>query len=148
MRPAYPPPVYDRRLRRFGGFCVVEESMPSLLARRFIVASALAVVAAGLAVPCSPVDTAAAAPRDRPTVAELDRRIAAAARRLEVIVEQYNESRDDLRTNLTRQRALGSRIGPMTEDLRRRQDLIGGMAGQTYRRTVRGPAVALFGADD
>ena len=91
---------------------------------------------------------AAAARRDRPTVAELDRRIAAAARRLEVIVEQYNESRDDLRTNLARQRTLGSRIGPMTEDLQQRQELIGGMAGQTYRRTVRGPAVALFGSDD
>ena len=116
--------------------------MPS--PRRIIVALLLALLAApAIGAPAVATPTA-----DRPTIAELDKRITAAARRLEVIVEQYNDSREDLRTNLTRQRTLGARIGPMTRDLRQRQALMGGLAARTYQRTVRGPTVALFSADD
>jgi cell wall-associated NlpC family hydrolase len=85
---------------------------------------------------------------DRPSISELDKRITAAAHRLEVIVEQFNESRDDLRANLTQQRTLGAQMGPMTADLRQRQRLMSGLAARTYQRTMRGPAIALFSADD
>jgi cell wall-associated NlpC family hydrolase len=85
---------------------------------------------------------------DRPPAAELDRRIGAAARRLEVIVEQYNEAREDLTATLTRQRALGARLGPMTADLRERQNLVAGLVARTYQRTRSGPTIALFGSDD
>lgn len=128
--------------------------MPSLSVRRLILASVVAVAASGLAVPHTAppplIRTAATTvgKRDRPSIAELDRRITVAARRLEAIVEQYNDSRDDLRANLARQRTLGSQIGPMARDLERRQALVGDMADQTYRRTVNGPGVALFGSAD
>jgi cell wall-associated NlpC family hydrolase len=141
--------------------------VPILSARRLIVASALVVAAAGLAMPTSLAAPALAAPalaapalaapalaaralgapRDRST-AELDRRIEEASHRLEVIVEQYNESGDDLRANLARQRSLAAQVGPMAQDLQRRQGLIGELAGQTYRRTVHGPGVAMVGSSD
>ncbi|MEV7624197.1 C40 family peptidase [Actinoplanes sp. NPDC089786] len=105
---------------------------------RLIIVILLAAVALG-----SPAHAA-----DRPSTGELDQRITAAAHRLEVIVEQYNESREDLRANLARQRTLGARIGPMTEDLRQRRHLMSGLAARAYQRTVRGPTVALFSADD
>lgn len=85
---------------------------------------------------------------DRPPAAELDRRIGAAARRLEVIVEQYNEAREDLTATLARQRRLGARLGPMTADLREHQDLVDGLVARTYQRTRSGPTIALFGSDD
>jgi cell wall-associated NlpC family hydrolase len=84
---------------------------------------------------------------ERPTPAELDRRIAAAARRLEVIVEQYNGSREGLRAIRDQQDALGSRLMPMVVDLRHREALIGGLAARTYQRTRSGPTVALFTSD-
>jgi cell wall-associated NlpC family hydrolase len=99
----------------------------------------------------SPVTHPATAGRslrsDRPSTAELDRRIAAAARRLEVIVEQYNGSREDLRAIQSQQRTLGARLMPMTVDLRRREALIGGLAARTYQRTRSGPTVALITSD-
>ena len=84
---------------------------------------------------------------DRPPAAELDERIVSAAQQLEVIVEQYNDSREDLRSTATRQRNLGAQLAPMTVDLHERQDLIGGLVSRTYQRTRSGPTVALFGSD-
>ena len=83
-----------------------------------------------------------------PTPAQLDQRITAAARQLEVIVEQFNESRDDLRLTESRQRSLGARLAPMTDDLRTSQELIGRLVSRTYQRTRNGPTVALFATDD
>jgi peptidoglycan DL-endopeptidase CwlO len=131
----------------------------TLYARRTILALVLISVAAG----ASPVTPAAAVaayaapgavdarpvalPADRPTPAELDRRIMAAARRLETIVERYNDSREQLRAIRAEQRTLGSRLMPMTVDVRQREALIGGLAARTYQRTRNGPTVALFGSD-
>ncbi|WP_412748273.1 NlpC/P60 family protein [Krasilnikovia sp. M28-CT-15] len=102
----------------------------------------LAVLAAVLAV------TGAAPPRaasaDRPSGADLDRRIVAASRQLELVVEQYNDSRDGLAQTRVRSRALTGRLAPMQRDLRQRQRLIGGMAARTYQQTRSGPTMALL----
>jgi cell wall-associated NlpC family hydrolase len=80
----------------------------------------------------------------RPSRAELDRRIGDAARRLEVVIEEYNESRDDLRLTVARSRQLDGRLAPMTADLAERREHLGGLASETYRRTRSGPTLALF----
>ncbi|WP_412743248.1 NlpC/P60 family protein [Krasilnikovia sp. MM14-A1004] len=102
----------------------------------------LAVLAAVLAV------TGAAPPRaaraDRPSGADLDRRIAVASRQLEQVVEQFNDSRDDLAETRIRTRSLSGQLAPMQRDLRLRQRLIGGMARQTYQQTRSGPTLALL----
>jgi cell wall-associated NlpC family hydrolase len=84
---------------------------------------------------------------DRPSTAELDHRIAAAARRLEVIVEQYNGSREELRAIRAQQSTLSARLTPMAADLQRRETVIGGLAARTYQRTRSGPTVALITSD-
>jgi cell wall-associated NlpC family hydrolase len=141
---------------------------PTLIHCRAIIALVLGVTAAAAAPPAgasaawtqrrSTVVFATAGPaevvpraiaslrRDRPSAAELDKKIVAAARRLEVIVEQYNDSREDLHATQARQRSLGARLGPMTADLEERQALIGGLVNRTYQRTRSGPTVALFGS--
>ncbi|MEV4638405.1 NlpC/P60 family protein [Actinoplanes sp. NPDC049548] len=91
----------------------------------------------------------AASPRaDRPTAAELDKHIATASRRLEVVVEQYNNSREDLRGTQLRIAHLNSRLGPLTRELEQRQALVNGLMANTYQRTRSGPTVALFASDE
>lgn len=85
---------------------------------------------------------------DRPTAAELDKHIAAASRRLEVVVEQYNDSREELHTTQVRISRLNSRLGPMTRDLEQQQALVDGLMSNTYQRTRTGPTVALFASDE
>ncbi len=92
--------------------------------------------------------TAAGSSAERPSVAELDERITAAARQLEVLVERYNKVRDDLATTGAHTRQLGSRLAPMTADLAERREVLGGLASRTYQRTRSGPTAALFGADE
>ncbi|WP_306215614.1 C40 family peptidase [Actinoplanes sp. RD1] len=86
--------------------------------------------------------------KDRPTASELDKRITAAARRLEVVVEHYNNSRDDLRTTRSRIQQLNARLRPLTRELEQRQALMDALLARTYQRTRSGPTVALFAADD
>ena len=116
-----------------------------MITSRAIVTLVLALCAAGTAPPAPA--SAVAAFTDRPSTAELDRKIATAARQLEVIVEQYNDSREDLRTTQARQRSLGAQLAPMAAELNQRQALIGGLVNRTYQRTRSGPTVALFGSD-
>lgn len=71
----------------------------------------------------------------------------AGAQRLEAIVEQFNDSREQLRAIRAERRTLGTRLMPMTVDVRQREELIGGLAARTYQRTRNGPTVALFGSD-
>ncbi|GAB1644887.1 NlpC/P60 family protein [Krasilnikovia sp. MM14-A1259] len=107
-----------------------------------IIRAAIAVLVALLAVTGATPPRAAAA--DRPTGADLDRRIEAASRQLEVVVEQFNDSRDDLADIRARSRTLNGRLTPLALDLRARQRLIGGMAIQTYQQTRGGPTLALL----
>lgn len=118
--------------------------------RKIIVALASTLLLAALA-PAGGAQASVAprAPRaDRPTAAELDKRIAFAARRLEVLVEQYNDSREDLKATRMQTMHLGGQLGPMTRDVAQRQELMGGLVSRTYQRTRSGPTIALFAADE
>jgi cell wall-associated NlpC family hydrolase len=85
---------------------------------------------------------------ERPSAQQLDRRIADAARRLEVVVEEYNEARDDLRLTVARSKRLDGRLAPMTADLADSRQRVGGLAAETYRRTRSGPTIALFASHE
>jgi cell wall-associated NlpC family hydrolase len=87
---------------------------------------------------------------DRPSGAsgaELDKRITAAAQQLEVVIEQYDDSRDALATTQTRARLLGTRLAPLTRDLTARQQMIDTLAVRTYQNTGNSPTMALFASD-
>lgn len=84
---------------------------------------------------------------DRPSAAELDARITAAARQLEVLVERYNDARDELSATGVRASRLGTQLVPLTADLAERREVLNGLAWRTYQRTRSGPTAALFGAD-
>jgi cell wall-associated NlpC family hydrolase len=109
----------------------------SLVIRRLVVVLAAALTVAATAQP---------ARADRPSTGELDKRIAAAAHQLEVIVEQYDESRDDLSATRAQAATLGRELTPMTHDVDARRRIIGGLATRTYERTRTGPAMALLAA--
>ncbi|MEU7905976.1 C40 family peptidase [Actinoplanes sp. NPDC049118] len=113
----------------------------TLTARKIIVALVPVLLLAGLA-------PESAHGADRPSAAELDKRIGAAARQLEVLVERYNDSREDLHATRMQTKHLGGQLGPMTRDLERRQKLMGGLVSRTYQRTRSGPTIALFAADE
>ncbi|GID96133.1 NlpC/P60 family protein [Amorphoplanes digitatis] len=113
----------------------------TLTAQKIIVALLPVLLLAGLA-------PEAAHGVDRPTAAELDNRIGAAARKLEVMVERYNDAREDLHATRMQTKHLGGQLGPMTRDLARRQKLMGGLVSRTYQRTRSGPTIALFAADE
>lgn len=83
---------------------------------------------------------------DRPPAAELDRRIVAAAQRLEVVVEEFDRSREDLKATQARSAQMGSQLGPMMRDLAAHQRVIDGLMSQTYQRTENGPTIALLGS--
>lgn len=107
-----------------------------------VLLAALLLCVAGVVGPTAP---ATAAPvRTEPTAGELDQRISAAAHRLEILVEEYNDSREDLRTTATQTRLLDGRLAPMAADLQERQIRIGGLAAETYRNTRSGPTIALL----
>lgn len=118
----------------------------TLLARKIIVALAATLLLADL----TPGTSAAAGPMhvDRPSAAELDKRITSAARQLEVLVERYNDSREDLKATRMQTTHLGGQLGPMTRSLAQRQELMGGLVSRTYQRTRSGPTIALFAADE
>ena len=84
---------------------------------------------------------------DRPSSIELDKRIAGAARQLEILVEQYNGSREELHATRQRITTLSSRLRPLTRELEQRQALVDGLMSNTYQRTRTGPTVALFASE-
>jgi cell wall-associated NlpC family hydrolase len=92
-------------------------------------------------------ETALAYAVDRPTGAELDKRIAAASQQLEVVVEQYDDSRDALQATQNRARILTIRLAPLTRDQAVRQRMINALAARTYRNTGNSPTMALFTSD-
>lgn len=91
-----------------------------------------------------PAPAAVAEPAGAPTAAELDRRIAVAARQLETAVEQYNDAGVALRDTAARSRALDGRLAPLEADLDRRQGVLGAMAAELYRHNLHGPDVTLL----
>jgi cell wall-associated NlpC family hydrolase len=113
----------------------------TLTARKIIVSLVPVLLLAGLT-------PGAAHGADRTSPAELDKRIEAAARQLEVVVERQNNAREDLHATRMQTKHLGGQLGPMTRDLLERQRLMGALVSRTYQRTRSGPTVALFAADE
>ncbi len=87
-----------------------------------------------------------AEPPGTSTAADLDRRITDAARRLETIVEQYNDARVALRETIGQRGALDGRLAPLQADLDARGRVLGGMAAQLYRHNLHGPDLTLLTA--
>jgi peptidoglycan DL-endopeptidase CwlO len=81
-----------------------------------------------------------------PSAADLDRRIDAASRQLEVVVERYDQTRGDLHDTAAREVTVGRDLAPLQADLDHRQRILGGMAADLYREEVRGPSLALISA--
>lgn len=79
-----------------------------------------------------------------PSAANLDRRLRIAAHQLEIVVEQFNDVREDLRSTNAQSRALGTRMVPLEQDVRERSDRMGELAASTYRRAGGASAAALL----
>jgi peptidoglycan DL-endopeptidase CwlO len=82
----------------------------------------------------------------RPSAADLERRIRSASHRLEILVEAYNGTRDELRDTRARSHALDGALAPLADRVRQRQAVIGGLAAALYRRAGAGPNIALLSA--
>ena len=82
-----------------------------------------------------------------PTAAQIDQRITAAAHKLEIIVERYNDLRVDQRETSQRAAALDRQLTPLKTDIDQRQRVLGGIAADVYRQNVRGPSLSLLGAE-
>jgi peptidoglycan DL-endopeptidase CwlO len=91
-----------------------------------------------------PAGVAVADPAGGPSVAELDRRIAAASRQFETVVEQYNDAGVALRETTVRRSSLDRTLAPLEADLDQRHQVLGGLAAELYRHTLHGPDVTLL----
>ncbi|GAA0794959.1 C40 family peptidase [Spirilliplanes yamanashiensis] len=92
----------------------------------------------------APAAGGAPASADPPGAAALDQRITDAARRLETVVEQYNDAGIALRETLARARTLDGTLAPLEADLDARQRTLGGLAASLYRHNLYGPDVTLL----
>jgi cell wall-associated NlpC family hydrolase len=102
----------------------------------------IAAVLAPLAVAC-PVVTAAATAAEPTSV---ERRVAAATRKLEVVVEQYNGLREDVRRGRREADAIRARIGPLTRGVEERNAEVGAIAAAAYRGGGAHPVIGLLAA--
>ncbi|WP_173077380.1 C40 family peptidase [Phytohabitans rumicis] len=78
---------------------------------------------------------------------QLDGKLYAAAERLERVIEDYNEVRDDLRATRREQADLAVRMRPLEQALAARQARIGMMAATEYRNSGAGPVLAVITAE-
>jgi hypothetical protein len=101
----------------------------------------IAAVLAPLAVACPVVTPAATAAE--PT--SVDRRIAAATRKLEVVVEQYNGLRE-VRRGRRETDAIRARIGPLTRGVEERNAEVGVIAAAAYQVGGAHPVIELLAA--
>jgi cell wall-associated NlpC family hydrolase len=69
----------------------------------------------------------------RPGPAALDRQLRRAWERLEAVIEQYNEVREDLRGTRAKSAALTARIEPLRDAMAVREDRVGGLAAHAYK---------------
>lgn len=122
--------------RRLRPFRLVEPGVPtSTLPRRFAVLVAGLSLAATLAPP-----TARAAPAD-----PIGRQITAASDRLEIIIEAYDDLREELAVTRGRIDALTTELGPVERGLANAQGEVGLIADTAYRTNGAGTVVALAG---
>ncbi|HEX8631815.1 MAG TPA: NlpC/P60 family protein [Catenuloplanes sp.] len=94
-------------------------------------------VLAALLLPATPVSA-------RPSAADLDRRLREAAQQLEVVVEQFNQLREDLRATAGQTQALGDRTGTLETALQHSSERLGRIASDTYRYSGNASMVALL----
>lgn len=81
-----------------------------------------------------------------PSAADVDRRLSEAAQKLEVVVEQYNGLRVELRRGAARAAALRARIAPLQKEAEERSGEIGAVAAAAYRAGTNSPVFALLAA--
>lgn len=77
---------------------------------------------------------------------QLDGKLYAAAERLEQVIEDYNEIRDDLRVTRGKQAELAARTRPLEQAFAVQQHRIGLIAATEYRSSGAGPALAVITA--
>jgi peptidoglycan DL-endopeptidase CwlO len=116
--------------------------MPSLPALVRLVGAAVVALALNAGVPASP-----AVAEPSPQLTRLNRQIDAAARRLEVVIEQYNAVRDDLKTTRAQTGVLGKQIDPLRRAMDARQGQLGRLAAGEYRTGGARTLAALLSAD-
>jgi cell wall-associated NlpC family hydrolase len=87
------------------------------------------VITAGAAVVLAAPDSGAAEPSPR----EIDRLLAQASHRLEIVIEGYNELREDLRITQAQSRVLTKELAPLEEEIAARRGRVGLIAGSAYR---------------
>lgn len=87
-------------------------------------------------------EPAAAEPRGD----QLDSKLYAAAERLEQVIEDYNQVRDDLRVTRGKQAALAARTLPLERVVAEHEARIGKIAAAEYRNSGAGPALAVITA--
>jgi peptidoglycan DL-endopeptidase CwlO len=75
---------------------------------------------------------------------QLDGKLFAAAERLEQVIEDYNEVRDDLRVTRGKQAALAARTRPLERAAAAQQERIAMIAATEYRNSGAGPALAVI----
>lgn len=75
---------------------------------------------------------------------QLDGKLYAAAERLEQVIEDYNEVRDDLRVTRGKQAALAARTRPLEQAVAAQEARIGVIAATEYRNSGAGPALAVI----
>ena len=81
-----------------------------------------------------------------PSAAGVDRRLSEAAQKLEVVVEQYNGLRVELRRSAARAAALRSRIAPLERLAEERSGEVGAVAAAAYRAGTGSPIFGLLAA--
>ncbi|GAA4437606.1 C40 family peptidase [Phytohabitans houttuyneae] len=74
----------------------------------------------------------------------MDGKLYAAAERLEQVIEEYNEVRDDLRATRGKQAALAARTLPLERAAAAEEARIGMIAATEYRNSGAGPALAVI----
>jgi cell wall-associated NlpC family hydrolase len=126
--------------------------LPSLLPemRRYFFVSKTAVIAA-LALALLPIAPAHAGPaalpaRAEPTGQELEAKVLAAGERLEKVIEDYNDVRENLRATRREAAALAGRMRPMERQMEARQARIGALAATAYRNGGASTALAMISA--
>lgn len=97
----------------------------------------------GLIVPAAPLSPGSPAWAAEPT---LDQRIAVAAQKLEVVVEQFNGLRVERRRSAARAEAIRSRIAPLERAAAERDGEVAALAAAAYRAGTGTPIFGLLAA--
>jgi peptidoglycan DL-endopeptidase CwlO len=81
-----------------------------------------------------------------PTTADLDREAAAAAQKLEIVVEHFNTTRENLRSTQAQLATADTQLAPLAQQVDALQEKVGTIAAGVYMAAGDGPVNALLGA--